>query len=52
MAEGAAHRDNLPLVMEGVGEDVVKDERRSADGGVSIGKMQGRVTVELMIGEA
>ena len=52
MAEGAAHGDDLTFVMEGMGEDVVEDERRSADGGVSVGKMHLRVAVEVFLAEA
>ena len=52
IAEGAAHGDDLAFVMEGVGEDVVEDERRGADGGVSVGKMQLRVAVEVLLAEA
>lgn len=52
MAEGAAHGDDLTFVMEGVGEDVVEDERRGADGGVSVGEMHLRVAVEVLLAEA
>jgi hypothetical protein len=52
MAEGAAHRDNLAFVMEGVGEDVVKHEGRRADSGVSIRETECGVAVELLIVEA
>jgi hypothetical protein len=40
MAEVPAHRNDLAFVMEGVGQDVMKDERRGADRSVSIREMQ------------
>ncbi len=52
MAQGSAHGDDLAFVMEGVGEDVVEDERRGADGGVSVGEMHLRVAVEVLLAEA
>ena len=38
--------------MKGMGEDVVEDERRRADGGVSVGKMHLRIAVEVLLAEA
>ena len=38
--------------MEGVSEDVMEDERRGADGGVSVGKMHLRIAVEVLLAEA
>ena len=52
MAERAAHRDNLPLVMERMREDVMEDERGRADDGVSIGKMKVCIGDELEISQA
>jgi len=33
------------------GKDVVEDERRGADGGVSVGEMHLRVAVEVLLAE-
>jgi hypothetical protein len=52
MAEDAAHRDDLPFVMKGMSEDVMKDERGRTDGGVSIGEMEGGISVELLVRQA
>jgi hypothetical protein len=52
IAEGAAHCNDLTFVVESVGEDVVEDERWGADGGVSVGKMQLRTGVEMLLAEA
>lgn len=47
MAHRPAHGDNLIFVVERVGENVVDNERRSADGAVAIGKMGFRAGIEL-----
>jgi len=52
MAQGTAHGDDLTFVMEGVGKDVMEDERRGTNGSVSIGEMQFRIYVELLVGQA
>lgn len=52
MAEDAAHGDDLAFVMEGVGEDVMEDEGRRADGRISIGEPEFGVAVEVQLAEA
>ena len=52
MAERAAHRHNLPLVMERMREDVMENERGRTDGGVSVGKMKICIGDELEISQA
>lgn len=52
MAQLTAHRNDLAFVMEGMGQHVVEDQCRSAEGGVSIGEMQFRICIELLIGQA
>jgi hypothetical protein len=52
MAQFAAHSDHLAFVMEGMGQNVVDDECRSADGGASIGEMKFRFSTELLIRQA
>ena len=49
MAQLSAHRNDLALVMEGMGKDVMQNECRRADGFVSIGEMKLRIQVELLI---
>lgn len=51
VAENAAHRDDLAFVVESVGEDVMEDERRSADSCVSVGEMKFGGGIELVLGE-
>ena len=51
MAQYAAHGDDLTFVVECVCEDVMENECRCSDGGVSIGEMQFRAGVELFLGE-
>jgi hypothetical protein len=48
----AAHGNDLALVMERMGQDMMEDERRSADGAVSIGEMKFRIGIELLICQA
>ena len=52
MPQGAAHRDDLPFVMEGVGKDVMENERRSTDPGISIVEVQFCVSIELLFRQA
>jgi hypothetical protein len=52
MAQGTAHRDDLPFVMKGVGKDVMKDESRRANGFVPIGEMKFCIRVELIVSQA
>jgi len=49
VAQDATRGHDLAFVMEGVGEDVMKDQRGSADGDISVGKAQLRIGVELLI---
>jgi hypothetical protein len=49
MPQRSAHSDDLALVVEGMGQDMVKDECRSANGDVSIGKLKFFGGVELLI---
>ena len=49
MPQRSAHSDDLALVVEGMGQDMVKDECRSANGDVSIGKLKLFGGVELLI---
>jgi len=51
MAEFAAHGNNLALVMEGVGEDVMENEGRSAHGMVSVRKIKLCRRVQLLLGQ-
>lgn len=52
VAECAAHRHDLAFVVEGVGKDVMQDERWSADGAVSVRKMKFGVGVQLLVSES
>ena len=52
MAQFSAHRNDLAFVMEGMGENVMQNESRRADGFVSIGEMKFRIRVELLICQA
>src|ERR1700721_74934 len=52
MAQFAAHGNDLPLVMERMGQNMVEDECRSADCGGSIGEMKFRIDIELLIRQA
>jgi hypothetical protein len=52
MAQLAAHSDDLAFVMEGMGQNVVDYERRSADRSVSIGEMKFRISIEPLICQA
>jgi len=49
--ECPAHRNHLPLVMEGVSENVMKDQRGSAYRAVSIGEAKFGICVQLSISE-
>ena len=49
VSQQAAHGDDLALVMERVAQDVMKNERRSADVDISIRKTQFRIGVELLV---
>ena len=52
VSECAAHRYDLAFVVEGVGKDVMQDERWSADGAVSVRKMKFGVRVQLLVSES
>ena len=52
MAQLAAHSDDLAFVMEGVGKDVMKHQRRRANGFVPIGEMQLCICIELLDSQA
>jgi len=52
VAECAAHRHDLAFVVEGVGKDVMQDERWSADGAVSVRKMKFGVGVQSLVSES
>ena len=52
MPKHAAHGHDLALVVKGMGQDVMKDERGSPNRNVSIGKSKLRIAVQLLIGEA
>jgi hypothetical protein len=49
MAQRTSHGNNLSFVMKRMGQDMMKDERRSADGDVPIREMKFRIRVELLI---
>ena len=49
MAQDTTHGDDLAFVMKSMRQDMMKDERRSADGDVPIGEMKFRIGVELLI---
>ena len=51
MTQCTAHGDYLALVVKGVRQDMMKDERRGADGDVPIGEMKVRICIELLIGQ-
>jgi len=51
-AQLAAHGNDLALVMERVSQNMVQDERRSADGAVSVGKVKFRIGIERLICQA
>jgi hypothetical protein len=52
MAQCSTHCYDLALVMKGMGQDLVKDKRRSADGDISIRESEFGVAVELPIRQA
>jgi hypothetical protein len=52
MTQLAAHGNDLALVVERMGQNMMEDERRSADGVVSIGEMKFRIGIELLIRQA
>ena len=43
MTQRTAHGNDLAFVMEGMRQDMMKDERGSADGDVPIGEMKLRI---------
>ena len=47
MAQCSTHCYDLALVMKGMGQDMVKDERRSADGDISIREIEFGVAAEM-----
>jgi hypothetical protein len=49
MAQCSTHCYNLALVMKGMGKEMVKDERRSTDGDISIREIKFGVAVKLAI---
>jgi hypothetical protein len=49
MAQCSTHCYDLALVMKGMGQDLVKDERRRADGDISIPEIELGFAVELPI---
>lgn len=49
MTQRTTHGNDLAFVMKGMGQDMMKDERRSADGDVPIWEMKFRIGVELLI---
>jgi len=49
MPKRAAHGDDLTLVMEGVGQDMMDDECGRANLSVSVGKTKLSTAVELLI---
>ena len=51
MIQCTAHGNDLAFVMEGMRQDMMKHERRSADGDVPIGEMKLRIGIELLIGQ-
>jgi len=51
VTEQPAHGNDLALVMKGMRQDMVKDERRRADEDVPIGEMKLRIGIELLVGQ-
>jgi hypothetical protein len=51
ITQDPAHRNDLAFVMKGVGQDVMKDERRRADRGVSIREMQFYPSIQVLLAE-
>ena len=49
ITQRTTHGNDLAFVMKGMGQYMMKDERRSADGDVPIGEMKFRIGVELLI---
>jgi len=52
MSQSTTHCNNLAFVVEGMGQNMMEDECRSAEGPVSIGEMKFRIGVELLIRQA
>ena len=52
MPEQAAHGDDLALVMEGMRQHMINNERWRTDGNVPVGMAQLRIAAELLIREA
>jgi hypothetical protein len=51
VTQRTTHGNNLAFVMKGMRKDMMKDERRSADGNVPIGEMKLGIGIELLIGQ-
>jgi Phosphohydrolase-associated domain len=51
VAQGTAHGNDLAFVMKGMRQDMMKDERRGADGDPAIGEMKLRIDIESLIGQ-
>ena len=49
MTQRTAHGNDLAFVMKGMRQDMMKHDRRSADGDVPIGEMKLRIGIELSI---
>ena len=49
MTQSTTHGNDLAFVMKGMGQDMMKDERRSADCDLPIGEMKLRIGIELLI---
>ena len=48
MTERTTHGNNLAFVMKSMGQDMMQDQRRSADRDVPIGEMKFGISVELL----
>jgi hypothetical protein len=51
VTQRTAHGNDLAFVMKRMRQDMMKDERRSADGDVPVGEMKLRIGIELLIGQ-
>jgi hypothetical protein len=51
LAQRTTHGNDLALVMKGMGQDMMKNKRRRADGDVSIGETKFRIGIEMLIGQ-
>jgi hypothetical protein len=45
VTQHTAHRDNLPLVVEGMRQDVMEHERRRAHSEITVGEMKFSVCI-------